>query len=53
MIFDYDRLKDTATYTNSNSLTEGIDYVLVNGQIVYEDMKLTGIYSGKMIRHNA
>ncbi|WP_276950498.1 N-acyl-D-amino-acid deacylase family protein [Enterocloster lavalensis] len=53
VIFDYDRLKDTATYTNSNSLTEGIDYVLVNGQIVYEDMKLTGIYSGKMIRHNA
>lgn len=52
VILDYDRLKDTATYTNSNSLTEGIDYVLVNGQVVYEDMKLTGVYSGRMIRHN-
>ncbi len=53
VLFDYDRLRDTATYTNSNSLTEGIDYVFVNGQIVYQDQKLTGIYSGKMIRHNA
>lgn len=53
VIFDEERLKDTATYTNSNSLTEGIDYVFVNGQVVYKDMELTGVYSGKMIRHNA
>ena len=52
VLFDFDRLRDTATYSNPNSLTEGIDYVFVNGQIVYQDKELTGRYSGKMIRHN-
>ena len=51
VIFDYDRLQDTATYTEPNSITEGIDYVFVNGKLVYHDKKLTGVYSGKMIRH--
>lgn len=53
VIFDYDRLQDTATYSNSNSITEGIDYVFVGGQIVYQAKKFTGRYPGKMIRHNA
>ena len=53
VIFDYDRLQDTATYSNSNSITEGIDYVIVDGQIVYQDKKFTGKYPGKMLRHNA
>lgn len=52
VIFDYDRLQDTATYSNPNSLTEGIDYVFTNGQVVYQDKQLTGIYAGRMIRHN-
>jgi len=52
IIFDYDRLKDTATYKNPNSITEGIDYVIVNGEIVYQDKKLTGVHSGKILRHN-
>jgi len=52
VIFDYDRLKDTATYSNSNSKTEGIDYVFVGGELVYKDMEFTGRYPGKMIRHN-
>ncbi len=53
VIFDYDRLQDTATYDNSNSITEGIDYVFVNGELVYHDKKFTGKYPGRMIRHNA
>lgn len=53
VLFDYDRLQDTATYDNSNSITEGIDYVFVNGQLVYHDKKFTGSHPGKMIRHNA
>ncbi len=52
VILDYDNLRDTATYSNSNSLTEGIDYVIVGGEVVYHDMKLTGKYPGKVIRHN-
>ncbi len=52
VVFDYDRLQDTATYKNPNSLTEGIDYVFVNGKLVYKDGELTGVCSGRMIRHN-
>ncbi len=52
VIFDYERLQDTATYSNPNSVTEGIDYVFTNGEIVCKYKKLTGIHSGKMIRHN-
>ena len=53
VLFDYDRLQDTATYKNSNSITEGIDYVFVGGEIVYHDKQFTGKYPGKMLRHNA
>lgn len=53
VLFDFDRLRDTATYSNPNTLTEGIDSMFVNGQIVYQNKEFTGCYSGKMIRHNA
>ena len=47
------RLQDTATYSNSNSITEGIDSVYVNGVLVYKDKQFTGAAPGKMLRHNA
>jgi len=53
VIFDFDRLKDTSTYVNSNSLSEGIDYVFTGGQAVYRNKQFTGVFPGKMIRHNA
>ena len=49
VLFDYDRLEDRASYQNSNQVTEGIEYVIVNGQIVYRNQKLTGVYPGKLI----
>lgn len=51
VIFDYYKLEDKANYANSNELTEGIEYVIVNGQIVYKDKKMTGVYPGKVILH--
>lgn len=51
VIMDYDHLKDTATYTKPNSVTEGIDFVIVNGQVVYEDKKFTGCWPGKILKH--
>ena len=53
LIFDEERFRDTATYRNSNSITEGLDYVFVNGQLVYHDKKFTGAMPGRLIRHNA
>ncbi len=52
VIFDYEKLQDTATYANSNSITEGINYVIVNGEIVYQNKEFTGNTPGKLIRHN-
>jgi len=51
LIFDYDRLKVLSTYTDPHRKTEGIDYIFVNGQLVYKDLEFTGTYSGKVIRH--
>lgn len=51
VIFDYEALQDKACYTDSNQVAEGLEYVIVNGQIVYKDKKLTGIYPGKLITH--
>ena len=51
-IFNYEELNDLPCYTESNQLTEGIVYVIVNGQIVYKDMKMTGIYPGKLLIHH-
>lgn len=51
VIFNYEKLQDRATYTSSNELTDGIEYVIVNGKIVYQDKKLTGINSGRVLRH--
>lgn len=47
----YEHLKDRATYDEPNQLTEGMDFVIVNGKIVYHNMKFTGDYSGIFVRH--
>jgi N-acyl-D-amino-acid deacylase len=52
VIFDYKNLKDTATYSKSNSITEGINYVIVSGEKVYQAGEFTGKEPGKLIRHN-
>jgi len=52
VIFNYKNFCDRADYKNSNQLTDGIEYVIVDGKIVYQDRQLTGINPGKFIRHN-
>lgn len=52
VIFDFDNLLDTATYANSNSITEGINYVYLKGEKIYENRKFTGNHPGKILRHN-
>ena len=53
VIFDFDNLRDTATYDNPISYAEGISHVIVGGETVYKDMQLTGICSGKVVRYKA
>ena len=51
LVLDYENLRDTATYTNPNSMTEGIEHVFVNGQEVYAGKKFTGKWPGKILKH--
>ena len=49
-IFDPAAIIDRATYTDSTKLSEGIDTVLVNGQIEFEHGALTGVNAGRPLR---
>jgi N-acyl-D-amino-acid deacylase len=49
VIFDYDKIQDNATYEYPFRTPTGIDYVMVNGQIVIEKGKHTGAKPGKVI----
>ena len=52
VVFDYEKLEDTATYLSPIGLTKGIDFVIVNGQLVWQDGNFTGNFPGKIIPHN-
>ena len=49
VIFDYDNIQDNATYDFPFRTPSGIDFVLVNGQVVIEKGKHTGAKPGKII----
>jgi len=49
-IFDYAKLRDLATYENPNQYSEGIRYVLVDGQLVLDDGTMTSARPGRPIR---
>ena len=49
VIFDYDKIKDRATYKEPLLSPAGIEWVLVNGQTVIEHGKHTGAKPGKVI----
>jgi N-acyl-D-aspartate/D-glutamate deacylase len=49
VVFDYDKLQDRATYAEPRLPPEGIDYVLVNGQVVMDHGKHTGAKPGKVL----
>jgi len=51
VLFDFDRLRDRATYKDSNLTCEGINLVLVDGEVVYENGALTGKFPGRVLRH--
>ena len=49
VLFDYETLTDRATYADPTALAEGIELVFVDGQIVYQDGKLTGLTPGRVL----
>ena len=49
-VFDPERVIDTATYTAPFAYPEGIETVIVNGQVVLENGKHSGAMPGRAIR---
>ena len=50
VIFDPATVRDRATFDNPNQLSEGMEYVLVNGVPVIDQGKMTGTLPGKVLR---
>jgi N-acyl-D-amino-acid deacylase len=48
-VFDPARIKDTTNYQQPNSVSEGVKYVFVNGQVEYATGKLTGAKAGRAL----
>ncbi len=49
-IFDPATIIDKATYTQPAQLAEGVKYVIVNGQMAFENGKATGAMAGKALK---
>ena len=49
-IFDPAAIIDTATYADPNQVAKGVQYVLVNGQLEWEQGRLTGATAGRALR---
>jgi len=50
VIFDPATVRDLATFENPNQLSEGMEYVLVNGVPVIDQGKMSGALPGKVLR---
>jgi dihydroorotase/N-acyl-D-amino-acid deacylase len=50
VIFDPETVRDLATFDDPNQLSQGMEFVLVNGVPVIENGKMTGALPGKILR---
>ena len=50
VVFDPATIRDRATFEDPNQLSEGMQYVLVNGIPVVDDSKMSGALPGKVLR---
>lgn len=53
VVFDLDEVSENATYENPHQLTDGIEYVVVGGEIAVEEGSPTGTRNGAVLRSAA
>jgi len=49
VVFDLERVQEKTTFEQPHAYAQGFDYVMVNGQWVIADGKLTGLLPGKIL----
>ncbi len=52
ILFNFNKIRMTGTFSEPTLPTDGMEYVLVNGQVAYEDKQHTGVKSGQVLRHS-
>ncbi len=52
LIFNPEEVGDKATFANPHQFACGIEYVIVNGEVVIEKGRHTGVYPGKLLTCN-
>lgn len=52
VVFDLDKIKEKGTLQNGRQHPEGIDYVIVNGQLTAAKGKHLGTLNGQILKHN-
>jgi len=52
VVFDPETIRDRATFTEPHQYSEGIEYLLVNGELAIEGGKYTGALAGKPLYYN-
>lgn len=50
VVFDPKTVSDKATFTNPHVYSSGFHYVIVNGEVVINDSKFTGVRSGTVLK---
>jgi dihydroorotase/N-acyl-D-amino-acid deacylase len=50
VVFDPATIRDLATYDNPNQLSQGMEFVLVNGKLVIDGGAMTGQLPGRVLR---
>jgi N-acyl-D-amino-acid deacylase len=50
VVFDPDQVRDVASFENPNQLSQGMEYVLINGIPVIDEGKATSALRGKVLR---
>jgi N-acyl-D-aspartate/D-glutamate deacylase len=53
VVFDPDKIRNTATWESPRSYPDGIDKVIVNGGVVIDRNSHTGALRGKALRMNS
>jgi N-acyl-D-amino-acid deacylase len=49
VVFDPARIRDLATFSNPTQYAEGVGEVFVNGKLVVENEKVTGVFPGRVL----